>query len=159
MLPTLAGRPIRVQLRRSLGVHLAAASIPRRFILLDAQVLARPGEFERIFLHELFHFAWVRLPNAVRLSWESLLQGEFKHRIPGELGWSAQWRKAAIRASHRTHRAPIWRRYACESFCDSAAWRYAGLYRHDEFTLPPLFRRRRRAWFARNFPATGRIPI
>ena len=64
--PELAGRPIRVEVRRSLGSHLAGASIPRRLILLDAAVFARRGEFERILIHELFHFAWVRLSNQQR---------------------------------------------------------------------------------------------
>ena len=39
MLPPLAGRPIRVELRASLGPHLAATHIPRRVILLDAGLL------------------------------------------------------------------------------------------------------------------------
>jgi hypothetical protein len=43
-------------MRRTLGPHSAAASIPRRLILLDAEVLARRGEFERTG-HEPFHFA------------------------------------------------------------------------------------------------------
>ena len=56
MLPRLVGGPIRVEIRRSLGSHLAGASIPRRVILLDAAVLARRGEFERILIHEVISF-------------------------------------------------------------------------------------------------------
>lgn len=153
MFPRLAGRPIRVELRRSLGPHLAASSIPRRLILLDASVLLNRGDFERILIHEMFHFIWVRFSNARRRSWEDLLAYEFDRKARGELGWSAEWRKNKLRVSDSRSRGPAWRRYACESFCDSAAWRFAGLRRHEEFTLPVRFRRERRLWFARNLPA------
>lgn len=147
MLPVLNGRPIRVQVRPSLGAHLAASSIPRRLILLDSSVLKRRGEFERILIHELFHFVWVRLSNQTRCAWEDLLRRELKARIPGELGWSAEWRKAKLLASDVVRRTPAWRRYACESFCDTAAWLCSGVRRHDEFTLKLDGRKSRRAWF------------
>ena len=59
MLPPLAGRSIRVELRASLGPHLAATHIPRRVILLDAGLLEaklgdQAGEFERILVNEIF---------------------------------------------------------------------------------------------------------
>jgi hypothetical protein len=73
MLPRLAGRAIRVEMRRSLGPHLASTSIPGRLILLDAEVLRSTGEFERILVHEIFHFVWTRCSNATRLSWEQVL--------------------------------------------------------------------------------------
>jgi len=38
------GRPIRVEIRPSLGTHIAGASIPGRLILLDAAVFARHGD-------------------------------------------------------------------------------------------------------------------
>ena len=148
MLPLLAGRPIRVAVRKSLGPHLAATSIPRRVILLDSEVLVRPGEFERILIHELFHFAWVRLSNATRQSWEKILSLELSGHVRGELGWSAEWRKEKLKAADVRRRSPAWRRYACESFCDTSAWLYAGLRRHDEFTLASAARRRRKRWFA-----------
>ena len=147
MLPELSGRPIRVEVRRSLGSHLAAASIPRRLILLDAAVLARPGEFERILIHELFHFAWVRLSNQRRRAWEEVLVSELRARAKGELGWSAEWRKDTVTRADARSRTLRWRRYACESFCDSAAWLFAGLRTHDEFTLASPLRRLRRQWF------------
>ena len=159
MLPPLDGHPIRVELRRSLGPHLAATSIRRRLILLDAGVLLRRGEFERILIHEIFHFAWTRLPNSTRGEWERLLAFEIDRHVSGELGWSAEWRKKKIGASDVEGRTPAWRRYACESFCDSAAWLFAGLRHHEEFTLPAGFRRRRRAWFQRNFPPGGAVSI
>ena len=157
MLPKLEGRPIRVLIRRSLGPHLAAASIPRRRILLDALVLVERGEFERILVHEIFHFAWVRLGSARRRSWEQLLAREIAHGAPGELGWSAEWRKSKLRPAHGRGRAALWRHYLCESFCDSAAWLFAGIPRHQEFTLPAAWRKLRRAWFRREF--SGGLPI
>ncbi len=147
MFPELAGRPIRVEVRRSLGSHLAAASIPRRVILLDAAVFASRGEFERILIHELFHFAWVRLSNQKRRDWEDILMHELAAQATGELGWSAEWRKDTLSPKDIRRRTPRWRRYACESFCDTAAWLYAGLRTHDEFTLAGPPRRLRRQWF------------
>lgn len=157
MLPPLSGRPIRVEMRRALGPHSAATSIPRRLILLDAAVLGRRGEFERILVHELFHFAWVRLSNEKRWSWEQVLRKESTSRAPGELGWSAEWRKAKLTLSDARRRTARWRRYACESFCDTAAWLYAGLRAHDEFTLPASARRPRRSWFREHFRRLARI--
>lgn len=148
MLPFLAGRPIRVAVRNSLGPHMAATSIPRRLILLDKQVLEEAGDFERILIHEVFHFVWIRLSNSKRRDWEKLLAFE---RAKGELGWSAEWRKQKLRASDAKDRTPAWRRYARESFCDSAAWLYSELGAHDEFTLPSRSRRVRKQWFERNF--------
>jgi hypothetical protein len=151
VLPALSGDPIRVEIRRSLGAHLAATSIPGRLILLDREVLAHAGEFERILVHEVFHFAWVRLGNPLRREWERVLEGEFELHAGGELGWSAEWRKKKLSASVIRKRTLAWRRYICESFCDSAAFMFAGLKDHDEFTLAVRFRRRRAQWFARNF--------
>jgi hypothetical protein len=157
VLPPLSGRPIRVEMRSTLGPNSAATSIPRRLILLDAEVLAHRGEFERILVHELFHFAWVRLSNEKRRSWEQVLREEFTSHTPGELGWSAEWRKARLDRSDARRRTPRWRRYACESFCDTAAWLYAGLRAHDEFTLPASARRPRRTWFREHFRLAARI--
>jgi hypothetical protein len=159
VLPPLAGSPLRVALRPSLGRYHAATSIPRRTILLDAGVLARRGEFERILVHELFHFAWVRLSNASRREWEDLLRAEIASRCAGELGWSAEWRKGGLPPGSARFRTPRWRRYACESFCDTAAWLYAGVRAHDEFTLGSRARSRRRRWFRMHFPADAAVLI
>jgi hypothetical protein len=159
VLPRLVGDPIRVEIQRSLGSHLAGASIPRRLILLDSAVLARPGEFERILIHELFHFAWVRLSNHQRFAWERVLADELQERVKGELGWSAEWRKEILTRADPRLRSPKWRRYACESFCDSAAWMFAGLRAHDEFTLFAASRRRRRHWFTEQFPAGHPVAV
>ena len=155
MLPPLAGRPIRVELRASLGSHLAGTSIPARKILLDAAVFARRGEFERILIHELFHFVWVRLGNPKRFAWEQVLALELRAQVAGELGWSAERRKRKLTRDDVRRRTPRWRRYACESFCDTAAWMFAGLRAHDEFTLAAAHRLPRRRWFTRQF-SSGR---
>jgi hypothetical protein len=157
--PRLVGDPIRVEIRPSLGSHLAGASIPRRLILLDAAVLAQRGEFERILIHELFHFVWVRLSNQQRVAWEQVLAGEVRNRVKGELGWSAEWRKEILTRADAQLRTPRWRRYACESFCDSAAWMFAGLREHDEFTLAAASRRLRRRWFAEQFSASHPVAV
>ncbi|HEY2845134.1 MAG TPA: hypothetical protein VGJ09_15840 [Bryobacteraceae bacterium] len=159
MLPILTGRPIRVEIRGSLGPHLAATDIPRRRILLDAQVLAQRGEFERILVHEIFHFAWVRLSNQTRRSWEGVLAAELSRRAPGELGWSAEWRKDKLKPADPRLRTPAWRRYVCESFCDTSAWLCGGLARHDEFTLPAASRRLRRQWFTRRLFDHAPVPV
>jgi len=159
VLPRFTGGPIRVELRRSLGAHLAGSSIPRRVILLDAMVLARRGDFERILLHELFHFVWVRLSNQRRAAWERVLAEELRAQVKGELGWSAECRKEALARTAARRRTLQWRRYACESFCDTAAWMFAGLRAHDEFTLPASSRRLRRRWFMQQFPASRPVAV
>lgn len=163
MLPLLSGRPIRVELRRTLGPHLAATHIPRRRILLDSELLARPGEFERILVHEIFHFAWVRLSNQTRRSWENVLASELAGRASGEtggeLGWSSEWRKNKLTRADIRGRTPGWRRYVCESFCDTAAWLWAGLRSHDEYTLATGARRLRRSWFASHLLTRSSIPV
>lgn len=154
MMPELCGAPVKVEIRATLGPHWAATSIPRRLILLDRGVLQNQGDFERILIHEIFHFVWVRLSNARRREWEILLAAE---RSPGELGWSAEWRKLKLKPSDARMRSAKWRRYARESFCDSAAWAFAELKSHEEFTLPAALRRVRRAWLRKL--ATDPIPI
>jgi hypothetical protein len=152
-LPTLSGKPIRICVRRSLGPHLASTFIRLRLILLDAEVLARRGDFERILVHELFHFVWIRLSNAVRRDWERTIARELARGARGELGWSAERRKLKLSAADSRLRGKRWRLYACESFCDTAAWRFAGLHAHPEFTLARAWRRARRAWFDQHMTA------
>jgi hypothetical protein len=154
-------------MRGDLGPHHAATSITKRLILLDGGLLhasagksgGRSGEFERILVHELFHFTWVRLSNSTRREWERHLAVEFAARVHGELGWSAEWRKDQLKAAYIRKRTLRWRRYACESFCDTAAWLYAGLGRHREFTLSAVARRARRAWFRNRFPEGEAVRI
>ena len=133
---------------RGTAVH-AGSFIRERRIVVDA-ALAQP-ELRRILLHELFHFAWVRLSNARRESYTALIAGELARRARGEMGWSAEWRKAEL----PKRSARFFREYLSESFCDTAAWRYGRLRFHDEFTLASQWRNARRDWFDEAFP--GRI--
>lgn len=159
MLPPLSGRPIRVELRKSLGPHLAATHIPQRRILLDAELLTERGEFERILVHEIFHFAWVRVSNQTRRSWEGVLEEELAVRASGELGWSAEWRKNKITRADARRRTPAWRRYVCESFCDTAAWICARVPKHDEYTLAASLRPIRRRWFVDHLLRGESVPV
>jgi hypothetical protein len=106
------------------------------------------AELPRILVHEVAHFVWLRLGNPARRSYEALVRGEIAAHTRGELGWSAEWRKRALTAEDIAGRSRRWREYCCESFCDSAAWRWAGVVRHEEFTLASRRRESRRAWFA-----------
>jgi hypothetical protein len=134
------------------GEHVHAGSfLRRREIVLDSALEDQPRELARIFLHELFHFAWLRAGNARRRSYEHLLASELAAGVQGELGWSAQRSKNRLTPADRRRRTRRWREYACESFCDSAAWLYSGLPRHDEFTLAGRFRNRRRRWLLAAF--------
>jgi hypothetical protein len=156
----LQGQPLQIEWRRGLrtrggrlesgpgpGQPVHAASYPRkRLLVLDSSLRRQPAERARIFVHELFHFIWARLANAERRAWETLLAQELDTNLPGELGWSAEWRKRALHPEDRRNRSRRWREYACESFCDSAAWLWAGLPRHDEFTLAKNARPPRRQW-------------
>jgi hypothetical protein len=146
-LPELRGEAIRLQripgLRdRHSAVH-GASFLRERRIAFDCA----PREFPRIFVHELFHFVWLRTGNPRRWSYEELILDEFRQRARGELGWSAEWRKAELTKGEVRRRGRRWREYCCESFCDSAAWLYSGIARHPEFTLSPHCRKRRRKWF------------
>jgi hypothetical protein len=100
---------------------------------------------QRVLLHELFHFVWVRLGNPRRLAWEAHLQQEFAQRTRGEAGWSAEWRKRALTPADRAARTRRWREYCCESFCDTASALHA---RPTESTLAPRPLAARTAWFA-----------
>jgi len=153
-IPRVAGRPVRVAFRKTLldgggsPAH-AATYLRKRRIVIEEALMADPEDFARIFVHELFHFVWLRLGNAKRKSYERLLAGELQLKAAGELGWSAEWRKAKLARRDRMARTRRWREYCCESFCDTAAWLYAGVARHEEFTLATHLRAARRKWFAR----------
>jgi hypothetical protein len=126
---------------RGTPVH-AAAFLNQRRVILDSALASRPSELRRIVVHELFHFVWRRLSNQQRWSWEALLHSE---RSPGELGWSAEWRKRRLTHYDRRRRTRRWREYIAESFCDTAAWLYARARREN--TLGPRAAARRRRWF------------
>jgi hypothetical protein len=129
------------------AVH-AASSIRHRQMIFDQELRRNPAELSRILVHELFHFAWVRLSNDTRRSWGALVEVEMARRARGELGWSAEWRKQLLVATSGSAPGRRWSEYACESFCDTAAWLYAGAGEHAEFTLAARWSEARRAWFA-----------
>jgi len=131
---------------RGREVH-AGSFLRQRRIILDAALKKKPRELERILTHELFHFAWLRLGNPKRRSYEELLQRELRNQVKGELGWSAECAKAALTRGEAVRRTRRWREYVCESFCDSGAWVFADSRRHEEFTLSLAARRIRRGWF------------
>ena len=149
-MPRFAGDPIRIETARGLRdcgrpVH-AGAFLRERRIAFDCAA----REFPRIFVHELFHFVWLRAGNARRRSFERLLEGERRAGARGELGWSAEWRKRELADTDVRARGRRWREYCCESFCDTAAWLYSGTARHEEFTLAARWRERRARWFERH---------
>jgi hypothetical protein len=121
-MPTLSGLPIRLETRPGLTdrrgeVHAGSFLRERRIAFNCSR-----AEFSRIFVHELFHFVWVRLGNPVRREFEELLAAEFREGARGELGWSAEWRKFALKRGDAGRRNRRWREYCCETFCDTAAW-------------------------------------
>ncbi len=137
----------------------AASFIRKRKMVLDQELERRRRELARIVVHELFHFVWARLGNPVRRSYLALLKKECKTRARGELGWSSELRKTRLQIRARSgRRANQWRDYACESFCDTAAWLYSGIRRHPEYKLAARHRKRREAWFQATF-SSGVIPI
>lgn len=154
-LPNLIGRPIEVHAHP--GLYDAHGPVHAGSFLRERRIAVNCSEreFPRIFVHEVFHFVWLRLGNAARRSFEELVEAELVAGARGELGWSAEWRKLEIDAHDRTARTRRWREYCCEAFCDTAAWRYAGLSSHPEFTLAERYRSRRRRWLEQNLPSAG----
>jgi hypothetical protein len=128
------------------AVH-AGTFLRRREIILDAGLLACPGELARILIHELYHFVWLRLDNHTRRSYADLVAEEIRKGARGELGWSAEWRKQVLTAQDRRKGTRRWREYLSESFCDTASWLFSGSRGRDEVTLAAPFRRRRSLWF------------
>jgi len=89
-LPALTIRGGKLYSSYSRGQPVYAGSyIRKREVILDCELRSRPNELARILTHELFHFAWVRLGNPVRRSYERLLRREFESRdgfqIKGEM--------------------------------------------------------------------------
>ncbi len=148
-LPRLTGEPIvyfrAPNLRDRSGPIHGGAFLRERRILFDCT----QSEFPRIFVHEVFHFVWLRAGNPKRRAFEDLIAEELRAAARGELGWAAESRKLRLRPEDLQQRTRRWREYCCESFCDTAAWLYGGLASHDEFTLATRWRKRRRAWFER----------
>ncbi len=170
--PEITGRPIEVVWLPALRAHRgkpvskgargaeihAAGFIRRRRIVFDTALRRKPGLRRRIWTHELFHFVWVRLDNQRRRSFEDVLLRELRRHACGELGWSAEWRKDALRPADRRNRTRRWREYVCESFCDTAAWLFSGVRASGEYTLGRRARNNRRQWFVES-GLTRRISV
>ena len=157
-LPPLDGRRIVIaraaNLRDRSGPVHGGAFLRERRILFDCT----RAEFPRIFVHELFHFVWLRAGNPARIAFERLIAAELDAGARGELGWAAESRKSKLNAADPHARTRRWRDYCCESFCDTAAWLYSGIARHPEFTLAQRHRKRRAEWF-HSILEGRRIPI
>jgi len=165
-LPELTGRPIQICFQSKLtadrgklrsrqsgcGIAVYAASFVRkREIVLESELLRRPGLLRLILIHELFHFVWLRLGNGAREQFAGLLAEEYEHRARGELGESAVVKKSVLEQDDCLARSREWRDYVCESFCDTAAWRYSGVKQNGAFTLALPWRKRRALWFNAQF--------
>src|SRR5690242_8616292 len=157
-LPILVGRPISIAALPHLTAHRgkllsgsrhlgtpvhAATFIRRREIILETQLTRKPGLLRLITVHEIFHFVWARLGTPARRSNALLLKAEIAARARGELGESSSVKKTPECTPD----------YVCESFCDTAAWLYAGVRRSPDFTLAARWRNFRRTWFEHTFGA------
>jgi len=141
-------------LRDRNGAAHGAAFVRQRRLAFDC---TRP-EFRRIFVHELFHFVWVRAGNSRRRGFEDVLRREWQARARGELGWSSELRKERLAEHDVARRSRRWREYCCESFCDTAAWLYSGRA-HPEFTLARRWQEKRRRFFRQAIESRERLPI
>lgn len=143
----LQGEPIEVRYTRRLRddagneAH-AAADLRKRVILLDSALKRNPAERQRILLHEVFHFAWIRLGNSRRSEWARMLGREIRAGVAGEAGWSAEWRKDALRTRDMAEKTRRWKIYCAEAFCDTAAFVFGT--ESEEVTLPRRVRIARR---------------
>jgi hypothetical protein len=161
------GQPVEIRYSRDLvdtaGNPAHAATFIRvRLIILDAELTENPAEHERILLHELFHFTWVRSSNSLRHNWEKLLHREWNERARGEAGWSAEWRKQELKPADPDNRTRKWREYCCESFCDTLAAVHASNQssekQSEEMTLSRKRLAQRAAFLSAAFPGSA-FPI
>lgn len=148
----------------------AVSYVPQHVVVLHRRLFRQRWLGQRLFYHELCHFLWPRLGRGARRGYVAHLRREVARGVRGELGDSAQHRKqrllrparrgGARRGRPRRGSAPrasgqAWRDYACESFCDTGAYRLAqsaGLgrpLRSVEFTLAPRYRPARLAAWQR----------
>ena len=164
-LPFEPGRPVQVAFLPELTAHrgkllsradhgtpiYAATYIRRRKIVLETSLLADSAALRFIFVHELFHFVWVRLGNKTRDEYSGLLLAEIAGRARGELGESSGVKKAELREHvELSPSSALWRDYMCESFCDSAACLFTGCIVHEGPKLAKRWTAIRRDWFGKN---------
>ena len=132
--------------------------------MLDQELQRQPRELARILVHELFHFAWVRLGNPARRSYEALVREEWKQRARGELGWSAESRKRVLlKSSPIVASKPITPSPGATTFAKVFATPPPGstreCARHPEYTLAARHRNRRAEWFRGCVSGERAIPI
>ncbi|MCH7979659.1 MAG: hypothetical protein IH935_11885, partial [Acidobacteria bacterium] len=152
----VSGNPRSENAASSSRTH-AVSFIPERYVVLDAALFHRRVELGRILYHELCHFLWPRLGNPSREKFAALLVREFRQGIAGELGYSAEWRKANLTAGEKGKRRKDflgrpWREYVCESFCDTGSFVLLDRERrrnHSEYTLSGMARERRCSHWSR----------
>jgi hypothetical protein len=130
----------------------AASFVRKRKIVLTTDLLTDPPMLRLILVHEVFHFIWPRLSNAIRKEFGELLRAELEGHARGALGESSGVKKQVWSRS-----AAAWKDYACESFCDTAAWLFAGVRRHQSFRLAKVWRTRRAFWFHNTFERYWRV--
>ena len=163
-LPMMFGNPIYFELRPELTAHWgkllsgagigvpvhAAAFIRKRMVVLEADLFSQAEQLRLILVHEIFHFAWVRLSNGQRRAFTDLLTDEIQDRARGELGEAAGVKKRLFQESASFDGSSrLWRDYACESFCDSGAAFFSGAAANEHFTLAKRWAGRRYAWLLR----------
>jgi hypothetical protein len=125
----------------------AASFIRQRRIVLDAALLSQPALGLPVLVHELFHFAWVRLGNNGRASFADLIEAERLGRARGGLGESSVVARCRIMPGKAAADARVWKDFVCESFCDTAAYLFTGTIVGDEGGLARRWLARRRHWF------------
>jgi hypothetical protein len=140
------GRLLTANPDRGSPVH-AATFLRGRRIVLEEELLANPALLRLILVHEILHFAWLRLGNVRRGEYLALLAAERAAGARGELGESADVAKEHVTENDCRSNSRAWRDYACESFCDTGAWLMAGITRHRWFRLAKRWRKQRAAWF------------
>jgi hypothetical protein len=132
---------------RGHAVH-AASFLLERQIVLERRLLSQADELRLILTHELFHFVWRKLSNNRRAEYESLIRREHRDRARGELGESSSVAQEALTDDDWAFRSKRWKDYVCESFCDTAAWLYAGVTSSEHFRLANKWKNVRVRWLA-----------
>lgn len=115
-------------------------------MVLEDTLATRPSDLRLILTHEILHFVWWRLGNRRRADFQILLRAEEAAAARGEIGESSLVAKMAANASGRGGEVR-WKQYACESFCDTGAWLFAGVQDHSSFKLAARWRTKRASWF------------
>ena len=140
------GRLVEDDRKRGAAVY-AATFIRRREMVFESVLLRQPRNFRFFCLHEVFHFVWPRLGNPARTGFAGLLKDELSSHARGELAESAGVAKHKLNGHPTVDSAgALWRNYICESFCDTAAWIFAGPQPGEPVRLAARWQNRRRAY-------------